>query len=197
VKLFVVASVLVAVGVTPAAAEAHSSILRARGSTLLYEQYRAKPEFPTNRLTISDGSGNLRGYWKFSDPPTIGITNQPPCVPLDGKDRQVVCPSGEFSSLLVLTKVGDDRVKVATSKPVVVKGGEGNDTLLGGPGANKLYGENGKDRLVAGPKGGALLDGGNGTDVLDARNGKKDTIVACAADTVKSDPVDVVKSGCG
>jgi Ca2+-binding RTX toxin-like protein len=97
----------------------------------------------------------------------------------------------------VLTKVGDDRVKVATSKPVVVKGGEGNDTLLGGPGANKLYGENGKDRLVAGPKGGALLDGGNGTDVLDARNGKKDTIVACAADTLKRDAIDVVTSGCG
>jgi Ca2+-binding RTX toxin-like protein len=183
--------------VVPAAAQAHSSILRVRGGTLVYEQYRAKPEFAKNSLTVLDGTGNLRGYWQFSDPPTVGIVNNPPCVPLDGRDRRVVCPIDMFTELMILPKVGNDRVRVLTTRRVIVKGGPGNDTLLGGPGADKLYGDQGDDRLVAGRNGGALLDGGNGADVLDARNGKQDTIVACAADQGKRDAVDVLKSGCG
>jgi Ca2+-binding RTX toxin-like protein len=108
-----------------------------------------------------------------------------------------VCPSNEFSQLLVLPKVGNDRVVMKANVKATIRGGAGKDTLIGGPAKNSLYGDEGNDRLVAGRNGGALLNGGNGRDVLDARNGKKDTIVACAADQVKRDTVDVVKSGCG
>jgi Ca2+-binding RTX toxin-like protein len=180
----------------PAAVDAHSSVLRERGSTLVYEQLGSKPEFETNRLTVTDGSGDLRGYWRFRDAPTVGITNRPPCVPLDPGDEQVVCPTTGFKELLVLTKLGRDRVTIATSKTVEVHGGVGNDRLYGGPGRSRLFGETGDDRLVAGRNGGATLDGGTGIDVLDARNGKRDTIVVCGDDEVKRDAADVTRSGC-
>jgi RTX calcium-binding nonapeptide repeat (4 copies) len=196
VPLAAAALLVLALAAVPVAAQAHSSIARQRGTRLIYEQFRAKPELQKNTLTVSDGSGNLAGFFLFTDPTTRGIVNSPPCVPLDGKDLRVVCPEAEFTSLLILTKVGNDRVVMKTDRPATVRGGDGRDTIIGGPGREKLYGDAGDDRLVAGRNGGALLDGGAGSDVLDARNGKKDTIVACAADAVKRDAIDVVKSGC-
>jgi Ca2+-binding RTX toxin-like protein len=198
VRLFSAALLAVlGIAAVPALAQAHSAVTRVRGSTLVYEQLGPKPEFTTNRLTVSDGTGNIAGFWKFRDPPAVGITNSPPCVPLDTRDREVVCPTDQFKLLLVLVKLGNDRVTVTSSKKIDVHGGPGNDVVNGGRGPERLYGDAGDDRLTAGRNGGALLDGGNGNDVLDARNGKKDTIVACATDTVKRDAIDVVKSGCG
>lgn len=64
-------------------------------------------------------------------------------------------------------------VTVAVGK--IENGGNGNDTLTGTPGNDRLLGGNGKDTLTA-LAGDDYLDGGNGNDVLDGGNGK-DTLL--------------------
>jgi Ca2+-binding RTX toxin-like protein len=49
--------------------------------------------------------------------------------------------------------------------PVVMNGGNGKDTLVGGSGADTLNGGNGKD-TVSGGDGDDLIDGGRGKDTL-------------------------------
>jgi Ca2+-binding RTX toxin-like protein len=48
----------------------------------------------------------------------------------------------------------------------IVRGGRGNDTLIGGPGPEELYGRAGDDELDGGDGPGDLLDGGDGADTL-------------------------------
>lgn len=64
-------------------------------------------------------------------------------------------------------------VTVAVGK--IENGGNGNDTLTGTPGNDRLLGGNGKDTLTA-LAGDDYLDGGNGNDVLDGGTGN-DTLL--------------------
>lgn len=103
---------------------------------------------------------------------------------------ELVCDAPSIAGFEVNAGGGDDKVRV--SGPVVVpltmRGGGGDDALIGGSGADKLVGGRGDDRLIgwrgddqlyggpgndvlAGGPGADLLRGGPGTDVLNAGSG--------------------------
>ena len=87
-----------------------------------------------------------------------------------------------------------------------VRGGGGNDVLIGNGAANELFGGGGRDRLVG--KGGSdVLMGDDGNDVIDARDGTSSAARAAAGavdrvvcgggeDTALVDPSDIVDPGC-
>jgi Ca2+-binding RTX toxin-like protein len=100
----------------------------------------------------------------------------------DGPDTILAHPSGEQST--ALGGNGDDTIVIQTTPPVVpggsyfISGGNGDDTLVGGPFDD-------------------TIDGGNGSDSIDASDGGADTI-ACGAgnDVVHADATDTVASDC-
>ncbi len=63
--------------------------------------------------------------------------------------------------------LGDDRITIAEALniPVVLRGGDGNDTLIGGGAADQLFGDAGDDELFGGG-GNDRLEGGQGRDAL-------------------------------
>ena len=80
-----------------------------------------------------------------------------------------------------------------------VRGGIGNDTLIGSNAGNRLVGVAGDDRVVGG-RGNDEMAGGAGTDVLDGRDGAGfvDDLScgAGAGDRVLADMTDTVGAGC-
>jgi Ca2+-binding RTX toxin-like protein len=78
---------------------------------------------------------------------------------------------------------GADRVTISpkVTKPALIDGGPGNDTLIGGAGNDTLLGESGNDRLVGG-SGNNLLVGGDGNDVLTGGGGLDVLIGGAGAD---------------
>jgi 6-phosphogluconolactonase (cycloisomerase 2 family) len=71
---------------------------------------------------------------------------------------------------------GDDRIVLGgVLSPASLRGGAGNDLLVGGLGANAIEGGAGDDALIGGP-GADTLDGGAGTNVLIGAGGN-DTLV--------------------
>jgi Ca2+-binding RTX toxin-like protein len=71
--------------------------------------------------------------------------------------------------LIIRTQDGDDVVDASGlgtgSIPLTAEGGVGNDILIGGDGADRLFGEIGDDVLIGGP-GLDILDGGPGDNIL-------------------------------
>jgi len=98
-------------------------------------------------------------------------------------DAEVTCPRANIVANL---GAGDDQAgfgSIGTST-VEAHGGEGNDFLGGGPGADKLYGEAGTDRIEA--AGGAdTIDGGDGNDSFDRVNGADDVVGGPGGDTLE------------
>jgi uncharacterized delta-60 repeat protein len=80
---------------------------------------------------------------------------------------------------------GADRVTFSpkVTKPALIDGGPGNDTVTGGAGNDTLLGESGNDRLVGGA-GNNLLVGGDGNDVLTGGAGRDVLIGGAGADTL-------------
>jgi hypothetical protein len=73
------------------------------------------------------------------------------------------------ASIRVTAGKGDDIIRIELGAncriPVIVYGGAGNDTLIGGSGADALYGEAGTDTLRGGD-GADVLNGGAGRDTV-------------------------------
>ena len=69
----------------------------------------------------------------------------------------------------------EDEADTVSSDIEIVRGGRGNDELVGGPGPEELYGRAGDDILDGGDGAGDLLDGGDGDDELtdDDRSGRQ------------------------
>jgi len=89
------------------------------------------------------------------------------CAHPDENPFELVCDAPSIAGFEVNAGGGDDRVGVAKSVavPVTMRGGGGDDFLVGGMAADKLIGGNGDDRLI-GWRGSDLLYGGPGEDVL-------------------------------
>ncbi|HSS03620.1 MAG TPA: hypothetical protein VLK89_00340 [Solirubrobacterales bacterium] len=90
------------------------------------------------------------------------VCEHPEAIP-----TELVCGAPTIAGFEVNAGGGDDRVTVANevSAPVTIRGGGGDDYLVGGAGTDKLIGGDGNDRLIGG-RGNDLLFGGEGKDVL-------------------------------
>ncbi|MGA1325443.1 MAG: hypothetical protein ACO305_02370, partial [Rubrivivax sp.] len=90
--------------------------------------------------------------------------------------------ANEVTKIVFNAGIGNDTVLIApeVNKAVEGHGGDGNDNLVGGSGANKLWGEDGSD-VLAGRAGNDTLDGGDGDDFVYGYGGA-DSIVGGAGD---------------
>lgn len=138
-----------------------------------------------NQLTISRDPNSLKVIEEGEDPLEAGsgcVTSGP---------RAASCPfSGKLTSILMTGNDGDDLLKVGpgfgSRLGARINGGDGSDTLIGGPeddfleagypyrpyfeggpttGRDRLYGDGGDDGLFA-DLGSDLLSGGKGADLL-------------------------------
>lgn len=95
------------------------------------------------------------------------------CANPEGVPTELVCKAPLIGSFEVNSGGGDDMVIVAkeVSVPATIRGGPGDDLLVGGGGNDRLVGGAGNDRLVG--RGGVdLLYGGAGDDRLIGSAGK-------------------------
>lgn len=109
--------------------------------------------------------------------------------------NELICDAPSIAGFEVNAAGGDDRVTVAkdVAIPVTMRGGPGDDTLLGGGGSDKLIGGPGDDRLV-GWRGADLLYGGPGDDALVGGPGRDVLRGGPGTDTLASGPgEDVVR----
>ncbi len=102
---------------------------------------------------------------------SIIVTGTQGSATVNGTYAQVEVSGGEpaFDRLVINAFGGDDIVNGtgsdATSIPLTIDGGEGDDALYGGGGNDTIFGGNGDDVLVGGP-GQDVLDGGPGDNVV-------------------------------
>ncbi len=115
------------------------------------------------------------------------------CTHPEGMLNELVCDSAKISGFEVNGAGGDDRVTIGRmiGVPVTLRGGPGNDHLLGGssvlgdkliggPGEDQLVGRGGPDLLFGGPDDDILLGGqdddrligGPGNDTLRGEGGE-------------------------
>jgi Ca2+-binding RTX toxin-like protein len=89
------------------------------------------------------------------------------CTHPEEKANELVCDAPAIAGFEVNAGGGDDKVTVAkdVGVPVTMRGGGGDDFLLGGAARDKLIGGPGDDRL-SGWRGADLLYGGPGEDIL-------------------------------
>ena len=158
-------------------------------------RYRAG-DAQANRASIFTQAGQIR----LSDPDSGGIRALEGCTA--ASDTEVVCgnPTRAVADLRDLS----DFVRNDASIPLTANGGEGRDTLLGGPAGDTLNGD-GRDDRLDGRLGGDTLSGGGGTGdnvsyltrtapvwvVLDSRrnDGEPDVDPATAGDQPEGDYV--------
>jgi Ca2+-binding RTX toxin-like protein len=130
---------------------------------------------PTYTVLLAGGedSNSIR-IWLTSDGRTYVIESDVPlevagtiCEHPPGVETELNCRAVSVSSFMVNAVGGDDQVRVASSVtiPVTLRGGPGNDVLVGGSGNDSLYGGPGNDKLV-GRLGNDVLVGGPGNDEL-------------------------------
>jgi PKD repeat protein len=86
-------------------------------------------------------------------------------VTINGRSKGVFAPTGR---IIIFAQGGNDSVNVPNSLPLPVEmyGGDGNDTMNGGAGADLIVGQAGNDQLGGGA-GRDILIGGSGLDRLD------------------------------
>jgi Ca2+-binding RTX toxin-like protein len=104
------------------------------------------------------------------------------CIHPVGLETELVCEATAISGFEVNAGGGDDSVTVAAEVPVPVtlRGGPGDDRLVGGANSDKLVGGSGNDTLVGralhdalfGGPGDDRLYGGSGSDVLNGGPGE-------------------------
>ncbi|HEY0276888.1 MAG TPA: hypothetical protein VGC32_01340 [Solirubrobacterales bacterium] len=117
----------------------------------------------------------------------------PVCSHPERTPEDLVCEAAPIAGFEVNTGAGNDSVVMGARVPVpaTIRGGEGNDVLvggaaadklIGGPGNDELNGRGGNDALIGGP-GDDVLIGGPGNDILQGGPGHN-TLVGGAGKNV-------------
>lgn len=141
-------------------------------------------------ILLSGGSEqNVIRIWLSPDGRTYGITSivqlevgGTVCAHPEGRPNELVCEARSIASFEVNAGAGDDRIVVArkVTAPVTLRGGPGDDVLiggggddklLGGPGGDALTGRGGDDALYGGP-GNDRVFGGSGVDICNGGPGR-------------------------
>jgi hypothetical protein len=141
-----------------------------------------------NVLLAGGPEPNLIHIWLTGDGRSYVIDSVVPlevedtvCANPEGEPNEVICRAPLVGSFEVNAGGGDDTVALArkVTAPVTMRGGPGDDVLvggggrdrlLGGPGDDELVGRHADDRLYGGP-GDDLLLGGRGADVCNGGGG--------------------------
>lgn len=89
------------------------------------------------------------------------------CSHPERRQEDLACEAAPIAGFEVNTGAGKDSVVMGRTVPVpaTIRGGEGDDVLVGGAAADKLIGGPGNDELI-GRGGNDVLQGGPGDDVL-------------------------------
>jgi len=112
------------------------------------------------------------------------------CAHPEGMPNELLCETDKISGFEVNTGGGDDTVTIGRTVgvPVTLRGGPGNDRLMGGSGVvgDKLIGGAGDDELWgrAGPD---LLYGGSGNDLLCGGQGDDRLVGGTGDDVLKGE----------
>lgn len=111
------------------------------------------------------------------------------CENTPGIPTELICKAPLVAGFEVNGGEGDDSVAVSRTieLPVTMRGGPGNDTLIGAAGPDKLVGGDGDDRL-SGRGGGDVIFGGTGSDELIGGPGN---------DLLRGGPLDTFRGGSG
>lgn len=117
------------------------------------------------------------------------------CAHPEEDPTELVCDAPSIAGFEVNGGGGDDKVRVAgpVTVPVTMRGGAGDDVLVGASGPDKLIGGGGGDRLIGwsgddqlyGGPGDDKLIGGPGSDLLSGGPGKDILIGGSGANTVR------------
>jgi Ca2+-binding RTX toxin-like protein len=120
--------------------------------------------------------------YSFSQPSGLvkDSDSEPGCTDMFNTDYR--CPVAGIKKIVVKLGLMDDGVAIdlaskATKVKQILRGGPGEDTLTGGPGPQRSYGDQGPDTITGGP-GPDFIDGGGGTDTCTGGPGH-DTIRHC------------------
>jgi hypothetical protein len=138
------------------------------------------PEPTTYTIVLAGGATqNTMRIWLTPDGYSYVIDSAAPlevggtvCQNPPGNPNELVCQAPLVAGFEVNSGPKDDTVSVTPTVqvPVTMRGGAGNDLLLGGNGSDKLIGGPGNDRL-GGRGGDDQLYGGPGSDVLNGGAG--------------------------
>jgi Ca2+-binding RTX toxin-like protein len=154
---------------------------------------------PSVKAKLHHGALEIRGT-KGDDKITLRLqAGQPGTLQVDVGDDG----SADFSfdrasvaSIDVRAGAGNDVVRIdegngafSDTIPTTLRGGSGNDELIGGSGAVRLFGGSGGDKLLGG-NGNELLVGGSGDDVADGNRGADTALMGSGDDTFGWDPGD-------
>ncbi|MGH2607459.1 MAG: calcium-binding protein [Tepidiformaceae bacterium] len=111
-----------------------------------------------------------------------------------------------FDAIVVNARDGNDQVQIDESNgaftdthPTTLNGEEGDDTLLGGSGAESFDGGDGNDTIL-GRAGIDVMSGGPGNDFIDGDQGNETALLGDGDDTFRWDPgdgSDVIEGGAG
>jgi Ca2+-binding RTX toxin-like protein len=154
---------------------------------------------PSVKAKLHYGALEIRGT-KANDKITLRLAaGQPGTLQVDVGDDGSADFSFDRASITkidVRAGAGDDLVKIDESNgafsdviPTTLRGGSGDDELVGGSGAVTLRGGAGDDKLIGG-NGNELLSGGPGNDVADGNRGADTAVLGSGDDTFGWDPGD-------
>jgi RTX calcium-binding nonapeptide repeat (4 copies) len=199
----------VGAGLVAGAAAAHGVVER-KGSTITYS---ASDDPTLNTVTVKlshSARCHAKTCIQVSDKtvqPGMEVTAGCAEGPKDaeGNVHTVFCKRTSRSRLVIDVGDLDDAVRVDAPLPAIIRGGPGNDRLvgggaadrlLGGPGDDQLFGRAGADELF-GELGDDRVDGGTGADQIATVDGAVDR-VRCGAgsDTLAADTGDSVTGDC-
>jgi hypothetical protein len=119
----------------------------------------------------------------------------PVCSHPEKLQEDLICEAAPIAGFEVNTGAGDDSVVIGRLVPVpaTIRGGEGDDVLVGGAAADKLIGGPGNDELngrggndvLIGGSGDDTLIGGPGDDILQGGSGQNTLVGGPGKNTIE------------
>jgi hypothetical protein len=137
--------------------------------TTVIETLEARQMMAANPLALAVNTAMVNGGLQLRVNGTANADNIVVSPALNGlrvtNGSWTTVVKGAFKSLLVNAGAGSDKVTVSSNVtvPATLFGWKGNDTLVGGAGADKIYGQLGIDSLVGGAGNDVLVNVGGGT----------------------------------
>ena len=132
--------------------------------------------FGVGRTVYINGNGN-RDFIRILKAPASGTDQREGQIQVQINNTQSNFNPGNFKRVIVHGMGGDDTVRIDPGLPptfhprvVIVRGGDGNDTITGSDRDDRIFGDAGDD-LMVGFTGNDELDGGAGNDRLDGGYG--------------------------